>query len=237
MQYLLFDGILNNGVLGIPIYGWMMLAFFLIAVFSYAIWYFFFWIPLAPLHGHFKAHVSKTNSAFVFDQNNNFKMVSEKKAKLIYDIKTVEAKKLQKDWDVAPSGLIGRVLTDLIFDGGGWTNLESAVRSEIERLASVYNEMNPDDMVMTLSKFYRKASEGALGECKNIKLTYLVSWLRIDSAFPKDHNQPQWGGYLDQLAIKLENAQKEDMNTYCYLILALSAVVCIGMLGIKFFGK
>jgi hypothetical protein len=234
-QYLLFDGALNNTALGLPLYIWAMLALGILAVGTYVIWYFFFWAPLKPVHGHFTSHTNKTNSALTFNEHLNFIMRSEKKAKLIFDMKVSEARKLQKDWEVAPSGLIGRVLNDLIFDGGDWLNLNAPVREEIERLASVYNEANPDDQIMTLDKFYRRLTEGKLGN-PDIKTTFLVDWKRIDMAIPKHHVQPQWDGYLRQLARKMNDDQGGDFTMYGYLILGVSAFICLGMLLIKFLG-
>jgi len=233
-QFLLMDGIFNNTFLGLQLYIWVMLALFLLGVGTYAVWYFFFWVPLTPVHGHFTAHVSKINSALTFDENLNFVMRSEKKSKLIFDEKVSEARERQKDWEVAPSGLIGRVLNDLIFDGGKWTDLNSPVRAEIERIAAGYNELNPDDEIHTLEKFYRRLCEEKLGPCPTIKRTYKVDWKRIDFAIPPDHVQTQWDGYLGQLARKMNEDVATDMSMYAYLILGISGLICLGMLVIKF---
>lgn len=234
-QYLLFDGVLNKTYIGLPAYIWIMLALFIVFIASYCIWYFFFWAPLKPAHGHFTSHINKINSALTFDEHLNFIMRSEKKAKLIFDISTKEAKELQKDWDYAPSGLIGRVLDDLVFDGGHWLKLDSPVRAEIERIASAYNEANPDDQIMTLGKFHKRLVENKLGPCPDIPRYFLVPWRRIDFAIPKDHIQPMWDGYLRQLARKMnEDTNSGDFTMYGYLILAISALICLGMIAVKF---
>lgn len=163
MQYLLFDGLLNQTFLGLPFYIWVILALFLVSVTTYCLWLFFFWLPLKPVHGHFISHISHINSALVFDDTLKFDMRSEKKAKLIFDESIAASREQQRDWDYAPSGLIGRVQNDLIFDGGKWTDLKSPVRAEIERIAETHNEGNPNDEIHTLDKFYRYAIAGKLG--------------------------------------------------------------------------
>lgn len=233
-QFLLFNGALNGAVLGLPAYIWIMLFVGLLLAASNAVWYFFFWMPLKPVHGHFTSHIHKTNSALTFNENLDFMMRSEKKAKLIFDMKVADAKKEQKDWEVAPSGLIGRVLNDLIFDGGGWLNLESPVRAEIERVAATHNEANPDDPVLTLGKFHKYLCAGMFGECPTILRTYRVDWKRIDFAIPEKHIQPMWDGYLGQLARKMEGSDTEDFRNYGYIMLAVSALICLAMLAFKF---
>lgn len=244
MQYLLFDGILNQTFLGLQAYLWLILAMFLVAATTYCLWLFFFWLPLKPVHGHFIAHISKINSALVFDDTLKFDMRSEKKAKLIYDESVADARSQQKDWDYAPSGLIGRVQNDLIFDGGKWTDLKSPIRAEIERLAGIYNEGNPQDEIHTLDKFYRCAIDGKLGGITVdntgrkflgiIPLTYRVEWKRIDFAIPPNHVQTQWDGYLRQLAKTLNEDTNSDLSMYGYIILGMAALIDIGMLAIKF---
>lgn len=236
-QYLLFDGAMNRTFLGLQAYIWVMLLFFILAVGSYVVWYFFFWAPLKPVHGHFIAHTRKINSALTFDENLNFLMQSEKKAKLIFDITVKEAKKLQKDWEYAPSGLIGKVLCDLVFDGGGWTKLDSPVRAIIERVAATYNDTHPDDMIMTLGKFHKRLTEGKLSGIEGVSeipTTYRVPWARIDAAIPRDHEQPMWDGYLRQLARQKDNEENNPDNKYLgYLIIIGGIFVSLTMIGAK----
>lgn len=233
-RYVLFDGLLNQTFLGLQFYIWLMLALFLLCAGTYAVWYFFFWMPLTPAHGHFLSHIYHTNSALTFDEHLNFVMRSEKKAKLIFDMTVKEAKELQKDWDYAPSGLIGRVLDDLIFDAGGWLKLDSPVRAEIERVASVYNDANPDDQIMTLGKFYRRLSEGKLGACPDIPRTFTVNWRRIDFAIPKDHVAPMWDGFLRQFAHTLHEVNNSDYTNYGYIILGGSILISLGMIAVSY---
>jgi len=233
-NYLLFDGVLNTQYLGLQAYLWLMLAMFIVGIFSYAIWYFFFWMPLDAVKGHFTSHIYKTNSAFTFDENLRFNLSSEKKSKLIFDMTVKEAKELQKDWDVAPCGLIGRVLNDLIFDGGQWTKLDSPVRAKIEEVAAVYNDGNPDDQIMTLGKFWKRLNEGKLGPQPDIPQYYTVPWKRIDMAIPRDHIQPMWDGYLRQLAREKEADTAGEYTMYGYLIIGVSGLICIAMLVMDF---
>jgi hypothetical protein len=89
-------------------------------------------------------------------------------------------------------------------------------------------------MIMTLGKFYKRLCEGKLGPCPEIPRTYNVSWRRIDFAIPRDHIQPQWDGYLRQLARQLDVDKGGDLTMYGYLILGISLLICVGMLAIKF---
>lgn len=231
--YLLFDGALNTAILGLPAYIWIILLFVILIAFSNAIWYFFFWHPLKAVQGHFRAHLYHINSALTFTENLVMRMVSEKNAKLIFDMPVKDAKEEQKDWEYAPSGLIGRVLNDLIFDGGRWTDTTSPVRALIEQVAGKYNDMNPDDQVLSLDKFHRYLVAGKFNGIEgvsDIKPWYRVPWKRIDMAFPEDHEQPMWDGYLRQLARQKDNDQNADYTMYGYLILGISALICIGMI-------
>lgn len=229
-QYLLFDGIFNTQYFGLQAYFWVMLAMFLVIAATNAIWYFFFWLPLTPVHGHFRAHVNHVNSAFTFNENLLFNLVSEKSAKLIFDMKVKDAKEAEKDWEIAPCGLIGRVQNDLVFDGGRWTDLTSPVRKNIERVAELWNEANPDDQVVSLGKFHRylvaRKFDGIPG-VSEIPAKITVEWKRIDMAMPEDHEQPQWDGYLGQLAHKEDETNNSPNYTLAYVILAASFGICI----------
>ena len=235
--FLLFDGALNTAILGLPAYIWLMLVLLIFTVGSYALWYFFFWLPLKPVQGHFISHFNKTNSALTFDEHLNFVMKSEKKAKLIFDITTKDAKELQKDWDYAPSGLIGKVLCDLMFVTNDWNKIGSPTRVAIESIAAAYNETHDDDQVMTLEKFYKRLMEGAFNGYEgvlDIKTTYRVNWRRIDFAIPKDHIQPMWDGYLRQLAKMINEDTNAGSAGFGYVILGGSVLISLAMLALKF---
>lgn len=235
--YLLFDGMFNTLLLGLPAYIWIMLALVILTGGSYAIWYFFFWLPLKPVQGHFISHLYKTNSALTFDEHLNFVMKSEKKAKLIFDTTIKEAKELQKDWEYAPSGLIGKVLCDLIFVTNDWNKIGSPTRIAIENVASYYNDEHPEDQVMTLEKFYHHLIAGKFNGIQgvsDIPTTYTVNWRRIDFAIPEDHIQPMWDGYLRQLARMINEDENTGSTGFGYVILAGGIVISLMMLLIKF---
>lgn len=238
-QYLLFGGALNTLVLGLPAYLWVMLLLFILTAASIAIWYFFFWMPLGPVQGHFTSHISKSNSALTFNENLIFLMQSEKKAKLIFDVSIKEAKELQKDWDYAPSGLIGKVLCDLVFATNDWTRIGSPTRIAIEQVAGKYNELNENDQVMTLGKFHHHLVAGkfnGIAGVEQINPNYKVSWRRIDFAIPEDHIQPMWDGYLRQLAKVLNDEQAGPSATFGYIILGGGILISLGMIAVRFLG-
>ncbi len=225
MPYLFFGGAMNQMVMGIQMYFWLMLIGILGIVISNVVFYVFFWAPLKPLHGLFTSYQRKENAAFTFDEHLNFVLKSEKKAKLIYNETIAEAKKAQPDWETSPSGLIGRVSTELIFDPFGWTDVTSEARKAIDNSVEIYNEAHQDgkDSIHTLLKFSRLLHDGAVSV--PIEKNFRVSWLRIYSAFPQLRLKSAWAGYLRQLAQQLLDDKKSDFSNMGLWLLAFCALV------------
>ena len=237
MPYLFFGGMMNTLVLGIQMYLWIMLLGILGIVITNVAFYVFFWAPLKPLHGLFTSYQRKENAAFTFDENLNFVLKSEKKAKLLYDETIAEAKKAQPDWEQSAAGLIGRVSTELIFDPYGWTDVTSEARKEIDNTVEIWNASHTDgkDTIHTLLKFSRLLHEGAI--TAPIDKNFRVSWLRIYSAFPQLRLKSAWAGYLRQLAQQLLDDKKKDFtNMGIYLLLFCGIVdtmlIATGALGL-----
>jgi len=231
MPVLLFGGVMNTLILQIQLYFWIILALGIAAVGSYVGWYFLFWQPISPLHGIFYAHIRKEQACFVFDNNLNFVLKSEKKGKLIFNETAAAAKKAQKVWDYSPSGMIGKVTTDLIFDGDRWTELDSPARQEIDKTVTVWNEAHPGtDEIHTLLRFGALLQSGMI-TCP-IDSTVTVPWLRIRSAFaPK--SMGAFAGYTRQIAKLSESKKQEDINHHAIWILVFCGAICLMMIAVK----
>jgi hypothetical protein len=233
MSYLLFDGVFNKAAMGLPIYIWILLILLLFAVFSCVLWYVLFWMPLKPLHGLFEAYMKKQFVAFVFDYNLKFILKSERNAKLLYDESIGAAKKAQPDWDDAPSGRIGKVQTDLIFDGDRWTEIGSPARKEIDACVQVWNEAQEyktereKDEIHTLIKFARYLHEGKVA-C-NIRKEIIVPWIRIKSSLVTK-SRGQWAGYIRQLANDMQAVDKSDYTMFGVYILVFCGFICIALI-------
>lgn len=203
---------------------------FLLLVGSYFCWYYLFWLPLAPLHGIFFAHIRKESVAFIFDQNLNFILKSEKKAKLIFDETVEEAKKAQKKWSHAPSGIVGRVSADLLFDADRWTEVDSPTRQEIDKAVVLWNETNPEDEIHTLIRFGELLQDGKI-QCPVDKV-YVVPWLRVRSAMiPKTIGA--FAGYCRQLQELLNQEVTTNLNNYGIIVLICCMLICGGMFAFK----
>lgn len=230
MAYLLFDGVFNKAVMGLPLYDWINFALFMLIIITFFAWYFLFWMPLKPLHGLYEAHIKKQFVAFVFDYNLKFVLKSEKNAKLLYDESISAANKAQPDWDNAPSGRIGKVQTDLIFDGDRWTDIGSPARREIDACVQVWNEAQEyksereKDEIHTLIKFARYLHEGKIS-C-NIRKEIIVPWIRIKSSLVVK-SRGQWAGYIRQLANDMQAVDKSDYTMFGVYILVFCGFVCI----------
>ena len=232
MPFLLFNGALNQLVFGLQLYFWVMLALFIGVVASYAAWYVLFWQPLKPLHGHFFAHVRKEFNAFVFNFYLKFVLKSEKEAKLLYNETIKEARLAQPDWEESPSGRMGRVQTDLIFDAHRWTEIGSPARNEIDKVVEVWNEAEKGkDEIHTLIKFSRYLQEGKIA-CP-IDKTITVPWLRIRAAIFTPKTTGKWQGYIGQLAERLKKDQKSEFMMYGIYVLIFCALICVMMIGTK----
>ena len=230
MAVLLFGGVMNTLILQLQLYIWCILAMFLMLVGSYFGWYFLFWEKLRPLWGLFHAHMRKESAAFTFDKNLNFVLKSEKKAKLIFDETVGEAKKAQKVWDHSPSGMIGRVQTDLIFDEGEWTDVSSPNRQEIDKAVVMWNETNPEDEIHTLIMFGHLLQTGKI-QCP-IDKDIVIPWLRIRAAMtPKSIGN--FAGYIRQLSETIGVESVQNLNNYGILILVACGLISVSMFAFK----
>lgn len=225
MPYLLFNGTLNQLVLGLQAYFWVILALGIATIASFAAWYILFWLPLKPLHGHFTAHVRREFNAFVFNYYLKFILKSEKEAKLLYDETIREARLAQVDWEESPSGRMGRVQTDLIFDANRWTEIGSPARNEIDKVVQVWNEQQTGkDEIHTLLKFSKYLQEGKI-TCP-IDKTVTVPWLRMRAAIFTPKTTGKWQGYIGQLAELLKKSDKTDFTMYGVYILIFCGLIC-----------
>jgi hypothetical protein len=222
---LLFNGAFNTLILGIPGWVWVGLILGLLAVFTNAYWYFLFWSPLRPLHGLWKANWNKIDASLLSDIDMNLKLVSEARAKVIFNESIDDAKKNEKDWKDITSGQIGVTGTDIILDLGKWTVHDTNERYMIEEAADNWNMEHPDDQVHSFYKFMRYCEEGKI----SIELPTLmvVPWIRIESSFPdfKKRNPALYAGYIRQLSEKMDKDEKAKFDSMALYILIGSVLV------------
>lgn len=228
----LFNGALNMLVLGLPGWLWAFLLIAILLIFSNAYWYFMFWSPLKPLHGLWRATWDKIDLAIVSDVNLNLKLVSERFSKVIFNEPITEAKLSEVDWKEITSGQIGVVGTDIIVDIGKWTGNNNEDRYIIEEAVDKWNIDNPNDQIHSFFKFMKYVDEGMIKV--DIKTTYLVDWVRIESAFPKMRKKAAYAGYVRQLAEKFDKDDKTKFDTMAIYLLIGSCVISALMIAGKF---
>jgi hypothetical protein len=235
-QVLLFNGALNTLVLGFPGYIWALFVLGILLVFTNAFHWLLFWNPLKALHGLWLATWGKTDAALIIDFDNYMTLVSEAKAKLIFenaDIK--EAKKNEDGWKSTVSGQMGTIGTDIIIDLGKWTNPSTEERYLIQECADTWNLQHPDDQILSFGKFMKYCEDGYI-ECA-IPTFVNIDWLRIESAFPKQRNTALYAGYIRQLSEKMDKLEKSKLDNVAIYILIVAGIVSVLMVVGKFFMK
>jgi hypothetical protein len=229
-EVIYFNGIFNNMMMGLPVYVWLFLFLLLTLVLSNVFWYMYFWNPITPFKGLFNAYKKGIDSALIGDINNNLNLVSESKAKLIFDEKIKEAKEGERDWKDTTSGQIGVVGTDIITDLSNWTKPESEEHIAVAEAADKWNMDHPDDQIHSFNKFINYAKDNKLEVMTPIFV--VIDWIRIESAFPKSRLKSFFAGYVRQLAEKMDDAEQNKLNQMGYYILlgsiGLSALMIIG---------
>jgi hypothetical protein len=134
--------------------------------------------------------------------------------------KNVEiARKLQNgEWERSPSAVCGGVPLDIVIDTDNWTLRKSVQHKAIERVATQWNEMNPDDQIHSYSKFQRKLIAGEI-VCPEVKLDHLVSWTRVDAGFPMDLEESDWAGKRRQMAEQMYDSDQMSKNKMALYVL------------------
>jgi len=220
---LLFNGAFNTMVLGIPGWVWTLLMLVLILVFSNAYWILMFWNPLKPLHGLWRANWDKTDAALLADIDINLKLVSEARAKVIFNESIEDAKAGEKEWKNITSGQLGTTGTDIILDLGKWTNIGTTERYAIEEATDNWNLNNPEDQIHSFYKFQKYCMENKIEV--DIPTLMAIDWIRIESAFPKKRNKAAYSGYIRQLAEKLDKEEKSKLDGMALWIIVGSVIV------------
>lgn len=227
---LLFGGGLNGAVFGFALWFWLEFIFAVIIIVVNFLWWWFFWVPLEPLHGHYFAYRKGVNSALVFDDNINLKLVTEGQAKNIYTESVEDAKELQRDWDEYPAGHIGTVHTDLIFDAFHWTSPKSRHIETIENLSTEWNDHHEDDQIRTYGKLIKYIKEGKIIAPPDFKYEIIVPWNRIKSQYPEVRKPAMKDGYVRQYANKLELSDKKQLSTNIPLLVLIFGAFIIALM-------
>lgn len=134
------------------------------------------------------------------------------------------------EWERSPSAVCGGVPLDIIIDTDNWTLRKSPQHKAIERVASQWNELNPDDQIHSYSKFQKKLIAGEV-QCPELKTDHLVSWTRVDAGFPMDLEESDWAGKRRQMAEQEYNQDQISKNRMAlYVLIAgvgLAALVIV----------
>ena len=227
---LLFDGALNGAIFGFPLWFWVCFLLSVIIVVANFLWWWFFWVPLEPLHGHYFAYRKGVNSALVFDDNINLKLVTEGQAKLIFNESVEDAKELQKDWDEYPAGHIGTVHTDLIFDAKHWSSPKSRHTENIESMAEEWNVHHEDDQIRTYGKLIDYIRAGKITSPPGFEYEIVVPWNRIKAQYPEVRKPAMKDGYVRQFANKMELVDKKQLSTNIPLLVLIFGGFIVAMM-------
>lgn len=113
--------------------------------------------------------------------------------------------------DRTPSVITCGVPVDIIIDTNNWTIRTSPQHKAIERCASAWNEINPDDQIHTYGKFQRYLAEGKI-QCDGVTPYAICPWVRIDKALPTDIEPNEWCGKEMQMAIDADEHDAQALN-------------------------
>ena len=226
-----FGGFFNTTFFGIQIYLYLAIPAVILYLAAYIWWVKLKWQMMAPFHGLWSAINSQSEVVFVSDLNLNFHLMGEFAAKVIFDKERYSgilhdtsnwitrmrmwlmpvdeavhaAKYLQGSWDSKPMTNIGSVPAGILLDVYGWTKAVSPQRSAIAKVVDVWNDLNMDDQIHSMSKAWKYMAEGKIETPEGIKLYATVPWVRIDNAYPKKRYQSERGGFIRQIALNIIN--------------------------------
>jgi len=223
-------GLFNTPIFGIPIYAFLFPLFGIIFGIAYIFWVKMKWGMMTPFHGLWIAMNAGDEVVFKTDLHLNFVLKSEYGARVIFDRERYEsiavdnslrnrirkkfragdpavsiAKLLQGSWDSAPVVNIASVPASILLDANGWTKDDSQEHTAIAKECDIWNDMNPEDQVHSLSKAWRYMNEGKIPTPIGVKLHVVIPWIRVDNAYPKSRNAASWGGFIRQIAENIQN--------------------------------
>ena len=220
---LFLGGMFNQTFLGVQYYIWIMAMIAFIGICLVALFYFFFWMKLKPYWGVFWAHIRKTGASNVFDEHMHFDLITERSAKVIFNESFRSAQEAEHDTMQAQTATIGQVHMDFIFDPNKATYPDSPVHVKIEDIAEQWNELNPNDQVRTLLKFYRYLLMGKFDsehyDTTGISRYFMVPWSRIRMMY-KDREESNTFGFVMSLAAIINRNEEEKYNQYGIFVLA-----------------
>jgi hypothetical protein len=236
---MIFGGAMNHMFFGIPYYGWFIFGLTIIGLIGGALWFFFVWMKLAPYHGVLWAIWNKTGASFVFNENMDFDLITDRSSKVIFNETFKEAQEAENDHTKMPVATLGIVHTDFIFDPDKSTYPDSYTHKIIEIVAEKHNLANPTDQVRTLVKFWRYVNEGRFDgdeyveEMKHLKRTYEVPWSRILMMY-KERDESDTTGFVQTLASIIKNIEQATYNQYSIYILILFGFIDLAIIAAFF---
>jgi len=229
-----------------------MIPYFMIAIIALAfliaigggLWWIFFWHPLTPYHGllwsstgfriawlwdflPYPSYTGKTGMSFVFDENMNMDLITDRSSKVIFAETFKAAQEAENENTKTPAATLGTVLADFIFDPNKLTYPNSPQHKLMEDIAWDWNDEQPDDQVRTILKFWRYVKEGKFNEHQEfpkLKTTYAVPWSRVKMMY-KDREEGSQFGWIEALAKKIADDMTANFNQFAIPILLFFAFI------------
>ena len=231
---IMFGGVMNHMAFGVPYYGWAIFGLTIMGLIGGALWFFFIWLKLSPYHGVLWATLKNSGASFVFNDNMDFDLITDRSSKVIFNETFKQAQEAENDHTKMPAATIGKVHTDFIFDPDKSTYPDSYAHKLIEVIAEKHNLANPTDQVRTLVKFWRYVGEGRfdgdvyIDEMSHLKRTYMVPWARIQMMY-KDREESDSFGFVLTLAGLIKDIEQASFNQYGIYILVLFGFIDIAI--------
>jgi hypothetical protein len=132
-------------------------------------------------------------------------------------------------WERSPSVTCAAVPVDIVVDMDNWTLKRTPQHQAIVKSARDWNQMYPTDQIHSYQKYQKYLLEGKISAPRELKISQIVPWQRIDAAFPLDLDENEWAGKKWQKSKDDENAAAGDLNKLAMWVL-LGGLVLAGLM-------
>lgn len=134
------------------------------------------------------------------------------------------------EWDRYPSVVCGGVPVDIVIDTNNWTIPNSKEHLAVERTARKWNKENPHNQIHSYIKFQKYLSNGKIQAPPEIQVEYMVPWTRVDTCFPTDLEENDWGGKRRQMAIETSDKKEMSERWRMAIIILIGGLVFAGII-------
>lgn len=129
---------------------------------------------------------------------------------------------------------------DIIQDSDDWSIPNSPQHKAIVDAIVQYNELHPDDVILTYAKFQKRLFEKKIPCPAEVNPIEYISWARVDAEFPTDLGEGTWSGKKMELVELIKDQAKLQTMQMAYLVLylgiGLAALTLIVRLIIRLMG-